>query len=284
LCIGGIGLAIGYINQPEVTAEKFAPHPFGRRGGDRLYRTGDMARYLADGKLELAGRVDHQVKVRGHRIELGEIESLMMASGLVKEAVVVMREEEEGEKRLAAYAVRKEGIKEVELQKVMREYLRERVPGYMMPAAIVELTEMPLTSNGKVNRRALPQPEYKRFDLDGDFVSPRNKIEETICALWREVLKIDQISIYDNFFDLGGHSLLLTQVYAKLRDLFARELTMLDMFKYASISSLAEYLSEDGIEELPPVQFQDRAKKQKEARRQQKKRARAVNPVFSNDD
>jgi amino acid adenylation domain-containing protein len=272
LCIGGIGLAIGYLNQPALTAEKFAPHPFSRNVGERLYRTGDMVKYSPDGNLEYLGRVDHQIKLRGYRIELEEIESVMMESGLVKDAVALINEEAEGEKRLIAYLVKGDGIKDEGLQRRMKKYLEDRVPGYMIPSAIIEVEKMPLTPNGKVNRQALPRPEYKRPGSDEEFAAPHTEIEGTVAAIWREVLKIGRISIDDNFFDLGGHSLLLAQVYTRLRGTFEQNLTMLDLFKYTSIRALSRYLSRGSVEKHDLSQVQNRARKQKEVRDLQKQR------------
>src|SRR5215207_2311202 len=216
LLIGGEGLARGYLNRPELTAEKFIPNPFGEDGGGRLYRTGDLVRYLAEGELEYLGRIDHQVKVRGFRIELGEIEAALESVESVKQAVVVAREEG-GESRLVAYVVG-EGGAELGVGE-LRAQLRERLPEYMVPSAFVSLGEMPLTPNGKVDRRALPEPDGQRGGRgEADYVAPRTPTEELLAGIWSSVLRAERVGIEDNFFELGGHSLLATQLMSRVRE------------------------------------------------------------------
>jgi amino acid adenylation domain-containing protein len=203
--IGGAGLARGYHKRPELTAERFLPDPFSNEAGARLYRTGDLARYLPDGNLEFVGRADYQVKVRGYRIELGEIEAVLGQHPLVRETVVVAREEIPGDKQLVAYLVWKEGLSPTTSE--LRSYLKERLPEYMVPSAFVLLDELPWTPNGKVDRRALPAPEQSRPEQEKVYVSPRTKLESILTGLWQKMLNIDEIGIYDDFFELGGNSL-----------------------------------------------------------------------------
>ena len=215
LYIGGDGLARGYLGRPDLTAEKFLPNPFGM---GRLYRTGDLARRLADGTIECLGRVDHQVKIRGFRIELGEIEAQLERHASVREGVVVVREDVPGDRRLVAYVV---GATPVIDLAVLRAHLREALPEYMVPSLYVVLEAIPLTPNGKIDRKALPAPEQPR---SGNYESPRTPIEERLAAIWASLLGVERIAVDDNFFELGGHSLLATQVLSRVRQAFRVEL------------------------------------------------------------
>src|SRR5215208_2026766 len=219
LHIGGIGLAWGYQNLPELTAQKFIPNLFSQEPGARLYRSGDLARYLPDGNIEYLGRVDQQVKIRGMRIELGEVESALSDHAAVNEAVVIAREDTFSEQRLVAYLVAEQALTSCEL----REYLRELLPEYMVPSFFVLLDALPLTPNGKLDRDALPAPQ-QYTDLTDAYVAPRTPVEEMLCGIWSEVLKTQRVGVYDNFFDLGGHSLLVTKVIARVRDLLRVEI------------------------------------------------------------
>ena len=212
LYIGGDGLARGYRNRPELTAEKFVPNPFDCEPGARLYKTGDMARYGPDGNIDCLWRLDHQVKIRGFRIELGEIESVLRENRVVRDACVIVREDP-GNPRLVAYVVQKK--EELSPLKNLRNFLKERLPSYMVPI-LVELESLPLTANGKLDRRALPAPD--QVDLSDDQPSEefREPLEKLLAGIWMNVLKVDRLTVYDNFFDLGGHSLLATQVVAAL--------------------------------------------------------------------
>ena len=214
LYIGGDGLALGYLNRAELTAERFAPHPFSDKPGERLYRTGDLARYLPDGNIEILGRIDHQVKVRGFRIELGEIEAALAGHPAIKENVVVVREDTPGDKRLVAYVVAASEQKPAARE--LRRYLREQLPDYMAPSAFVTLTALPLTPNGKVDRKALPAPERERTATSTGATQVLTPTEALVVKVWQEALKVDQVSVYDNFFDLGGHSLLSVEVMTRL--------------------------------------------------------------------
>ncbi|MCA1612753.1 MAG: amino acid adenylation domain-containing protein, partial [Acidobacteria bacterium] len=214
LYIGGPCLARGYMHRPALTAEKFVPHPFGRPAGARLYKTGDLARYLPDGNIQFLGRTDHQVKIRGYRIEPGEIEALLERHPDVREAVVVAQpEDEEGQRRLAAYVVVDQRARPRAGD--LRRFLEERLPDYVVPSAFVMLDALPLTPNGKVDRRALPVPQALRREDDGKFVAPRTAVERTLADIWAEVLKVEPIGVEDNFISLGGDSLLGFQVVAR---------------------------------------------------------------------
>jgi amino acid adenylation domain-containing protein len=244
--IGGAGLARGYLNRPELTEEKFIPNPFGT---GRLYKTGDLARYLPDGNIEFLGRIDHQVKLRGFRIELGEIESALCLHPGVREAVVAVYEPSPGDKRLAAYLTAKPGatLEDAEL----RERLKARLPEYMLPSAYVWLDALPLTPNGKVDRKALPSAATRQTPVDIDFVKPRDAIELQIMRIWGHLLGIEKISIRDNFFALGGHSLLAVTLLARIEQLFAKRLSLDTLWlQGGTIESLANALRGDGTSDL----------------------------------
>ena len=240
LYIGGDGLARGYWDRPELTAEKFVGDPFGEEPGSRLYRTGDLCRYRADGEMEFLGRVDQQVKIRGFRIELGEIESVLGGYAGVKDAVVVVREEPAGDKRLVGYVARQAGA-QIGVEE-LRNYLKAKLPDYMVPGQWVMLEALPLNANGKVDRRALPEPQAPG-QVRGDFMGPRTELERLIAGVWQQVLGVEKVDVQANFFDLGGHSLLLVRVHSKLRELLKRDLTIIELFKFPTVDSLAEHLS-----------------------------------------
>jgi acyl carrier protein len=238
LYVSGKSLARCYINQPALTAERLIPNPFSDSPGARLYRTGDLARYWSTGEIEFLGRLDHQVKVRGFRIELGEIETILGQHPKVREVVVVEREVFNGDKSLVAYLVPREGhsLQASEL----RNYLRDKLPDYMIPSAYLMLTQMPLTPNGKLDRRALPAPESARQGSADADNAPRTSIEEMVAGIWTSVLDVEQVSVNDNFFELGGHSLLATQVVARVRELFGIELPLRTLFEAPTLAVLAE--------------------------------------------
>ena len=268
LCIGGDGLARGYLDRPELTKEKFIPNPFSDYPTARLYRTGDLGRYLEDGKIEFLGRIDHQIKIRGYRVELGEVETVLTEHRSVREAVVVAREDEPGDKRLVAYVIPEWGATPSTSE--LRNYLKEKLPNYMVPSAFVVLDELPLTLNGKVDRQALPNPEGVRPELEAAYVAPRNEVERNIATVWQEVLHLDVVGIHDNFFDLGGNSLLTVQVHSRLRVLFDRDLSVIELFRYPTISDLASYLSRDTVEGLCFEQALDRAEIRRSSQRRQR--------------
>jgi amino acid adenylation domain-containing protein len=235
LYIGGDGLGRGYLNGPELTAEKFIPHPFSSGPGARLYKTGDLARYLPDGNIEFLGRGDHQVKIRGYRIEPGEIESVLRAQPHIKEALVLARPDVTGDKRLVGYVVSDDPIDIGGL----RNFLAHKLPDYMIPSAFVFLDSLPLTSYGKVDRRALPGPDQHRPPLKEGFIAPRTDTEKTIAAIWREVLQLKEVGIHDDFFDLGGHSLLATQVISRISDALEVALPLGTLFENPTVAALA---------------------------------------------
>ncbi|MGQ0593712.1 MAG: amino acid adenylation domain-containing protein [Gammaproteobacteria bacterium] len=242
LCIGGAGLARGYLRRPELTAERFIPNPFGDPGS-RLYRTGDLARYRPDGNIEFLGRIDHQVKVRGFRIELGEIEAKLRQHPHVKEAVVLAREDRPGDRHLVAYLAPQrgqEGGGESPLTaEHLRDFLKDTLPDFMVPSAFLLLEALPFLPNGKVDRKALPAPETGTSTRDGKAMEPRHAVDQALVEIWTEVLGAKSIGIHDNFFDLGGHSLSAIQVMVRLQDRFNVELPVASLFEAPTIAELA---------------------------------------------
>jgi amino acid adenylation domain-containing protein len=270
LCIGGAGVARGYLGQPGLTAERFVPDPEPRPPGGRLYRTGDLSRWRPDGRLEYLGRLDHQVKIRGMRIEPGEIETALAAFPAVREAVVVMREDRPGDRRLVAYLVARDGALQLEH---LRASLRERLPEPMVPSSFVLLEAFPVTANGKLDRRALPPPEDGRPAEPA--VLPRTETEEAIAAAWREALGLEAVGVEDSFFDLGGHSLLVVQVHRRLAPLFPG-LAVVDLFRYPTISALAGYLSKEKIDQISLEETRERAEDRTDRTRRQRELRRQV--------
>jgi len=258
LCVGGAGLARGYLNRPALTAEKFISNPFSNRTGDRLYRTGDRARFLADGNIEFLGRIDDQVKIRGFRIELGEIESVLEKHENVKEAVITTREDTPGNKRLVAYIVTSNGVQPTTTE--FHGFLKEQLPDYMVPSFFVFLEAMPLTPNGKIDRRALPAPDQESAAVSAvEFVAPRTPTEEVLAKIWTQILGTERVGVNNNFFELGGHSLLATQLVSRIRDAFEVELPLRNIFEFPFVGELAKkidiaLLSDYGLE-APPIQL-----------------------------
>jgi aspartate racemase len=244
LYIGGDGLARGYLGRAGLTAERFLPHPHGEAPGARLYRTGDTVRQLADGAVEFLGRADEQVKLRGFRIELGEIEAVLCEHEAVEAAVVVAREGEAGGKRLIAYVVGAEGCRVSAGE--LREHLKQRVAEYMVPAAFVELEKLPLTPNGKVDRQALPEPGQLKAEGADAYVAPSTAVEQTLAAMWAELLGVEKIGVHDDFFERGGHSLLAAQLSTRLRAAFQVELPLRKLFEAPTIARLAKVIEEVG--------------------------------------
>jgi len=238
LYVSGAGVARGYLNRPDLTAERFLPDPFQSRDGERMYRTGDRARYLPGGDIEFLGRADDQLKVRGFRIEAGEVEAALLRHAAVREAVVVAREDVAGDKRLVAYVVAAPGA--TPTGEELRRHAVEHLPAHMIPAAIVQLDMLPLTVNGKVNRRALPVPEYGQAGGRAEYVRPRTATEEMLADIWRELLKIERVSVADNFFDLGGHSLLATRMVSRVRAAMQVELPLRTVFEHPTIAEMAQ--------------------------------------------
>ena len=375
LYIGGAGLARGYLNRPELTSDRFIPNPFSNELGSRLYKTGDLARYLPDGNIEFLGRIDHQVKIRGFRIELGEIEAVLSQHPDVQESLVINREEASGNQRLVAYILsnlrlervpyqsaclaefgtspavelrtedisiggvcivgvpdacqpgqsvrlylRLPGLSEEQwlqgrlvwrqgqqcgiqfalsrieqtlvqksidylletqgflkvLQRTavgsLRDFLKQKLPDYMVPSSFVFLNHLPLTPNGKVDRKALPAPDTINPQLETTYIPPQTEIEQSIATVWQQVLHLEKVGVDDNFFDLGGHSLLMAQTHSQLREVMEQEISIVEMFKYPTISSLAKYLSEEPEEKVSVGQSRERINKQKEAINKQKQK------------
>jgi acyl carrier protein len=235
-----------------MTAERFLPNPFSERGGARLYRTGDRVRWKADGNLEFLGRLDHQVKLRGYRIELGEIEAALLNHESVEQAVVVTRGGGESDKRIVAYLVPKDRQKSLSID-AMRAHLRGSLPEYMTPSAFVLLNELPLTPNGKLNRKALPEPEH----TSKEYVPPSTPVEEALAAIWSEVLKMKRPGIRDNFFEMGGHSLLAVQLASRVREVLQVNMPLRQLFERPTIETMSQYISslpllnDDGPELVP---------------------------------
>ncbi|HAJ59259.1 MAG TPA: non-ribosomal peptide synthetase [Cyanobacteria bacterium UBA8543] len=295
LYIGGLGLARGYLNRPDLTADKFIPDPFSNQPGARLYRTGDLAYHRPDGNLELIGRIDHQVKLRGFRVELGEVEAAVSEHPAVREAVVLAREDRPGDQRLVAYVVpyprqtldllheylephpnppltkeELKGVIPIQARSLLttnelKAFLKAKLPEYMVPDAFVMLDALPLTLHGKVDRRSLRAPESDRPELDVAYIMPKTELEQTIAAIWQDVLHLETVGIHDNFFDLGGHSLLMLQVHCQLQERLKQNLTAIELFEHPTIARLAKHLSQENIEQPSFDPIRDRVKKQKEA-------------------
>ncbi|HEV2148396.1 MAG TPA: amino acid adenylation domain-containing protein, partial [Longimicrobiaceae bacterium] len=253
ICLGGGSVARDYLGRPELTAERFVPDPFGKEPGGRLYRTGDQGRWLPDGSIEFLGRNDAQVKVRGFRIELGEVEARLLEHPGLREAVVVAREDDAGEKRLVAYwagpdEVRADGL---------RAYLAERLPEYMVPAAYVRLEVLPLTPNGKLDRRALPAPEGDAYARRG-YEAPQGEVEQALAEIWAEVLKVERVGRSDHFFELGGHSLLAVQVASRVRQRLGAEVPLGEVFRVPVLAEYARTVAAAARADLPPIEPAER--------------------------
>ncbi|MBD2040610.1 non-ribosomal peptide synthetase [Microcoleus sp. FACHB-672] len=246
--IGGEGLARGYYNQPDLTSEKFITNPFSNEPNSRLYKTGDLARYLPNRNLEYLGRIDNQVKVRGFRIELGEIEARLLENPAVREAVVVVRQENLGNQRLVAYIVPK-GQSVALKSRDLRDELGRTLPDYMVPATFVMLESLPLTPNGKVDRKALPSPEKTRLELGSTFIASRTPQEQQLADIWANVLGVQKVGIDDNFFELGGHSLLATRLVAKVRETFQVELPLRCLFQSPTVATLGSLIAQQQAQE-----------------------------------
>jgi amino acid adenylation domain-containing protein len=242
LHIGGVQIARGYLNRPELTEQKFIPNPF--QNSEKLYKTGDLVRYLPDGNIEYLRRLDHQVKIRGFRIELGEIESVISQHPAVRETVVIAKGETLENQQLIAYVVLHQKTREQNQQTLtisnLRRFLKKKLPDYMVPAAFVVLNAFPLTPNGKVNRRDLPEPDQSQLHLESTFVAPRTFVEQQIADLWAEVLKLERVGIHDNFFELGGYSLIGIQMMTRLRQNLGVELPLHILFEAPTIAKLSD--------------------------------------------
>jgi acyl carrier protein len=242
LYIGGIAVGRGYLNNVERTAELFLPDPFSQKPGGRLYKTRDRARYLPDGLIEFLGRSDNLIKIRGLRIEPGEIEAVLERHPAIRETVVLARETTSGNKYLVAYIVPTKD--QIPTSGELRTWLKDKIPEYMIPTVFVPLEAMPLNSNGKLDRGALPAPEQISPELKSTFVKARTSLEETIATIWSQVLEIEQIGIYDNFFALGGHSLLAMLVISRLRATFQVEVPLHSFLEAPTVAHLAQLLQQ----------------------------------------
>jgi len=250
ICVGGAGVARGYLNRPELTAQKFIPDPFGGQPEARLYRSGDLARYLPDGDIEYLGRIDQQVKIRGYRIELGEIEAVLGQHPRVRDRVVVARQDISGESRLVAYVVPRDSLAFTYGQ--LRDYLKPKLPAYMIPSALVVLDALPLTAHGKLDRRALPEPDGKGAAVSGGYTAPRTEVEERLALLWAEALDLERVGIHDNFFDLGGHSLMAIRLFRRIEAEFERSIPLSILFRAQTVSDMAAILFEEPLHDPRP--------------------------------
>jgi len=246
LHVSGAGLARGYLKRADLSALRFVPNPFGGDGA-RLYRTGDLARYRADGRIEYAGRIDHQVKIRGFRIELGEIEAQLLALPQIRQAVV-LDQPGAGGVQLVAYLVADQSVEldqQGQWRELLRQALKHNLPDYMVPAHLLLLDSLPLTANGKLDRKALPQPDASL--LQNSYVAPESELQQQIAGVWADVLKLERVGLTDNFFELGGHSLLATQVALRLRELLGFDVPLASLFASADLAAFS-----DAVQALQP--------------------------------
>lgn len=275
ICVGGAGVGSGYLNRPELTAQKFIPDPFAPEPGRRLYCSGDLGRRLPNGDLEYLGRIDHQVKISGYRIELGEIEAVINQHPGVRESVVIAREDVPGEKTLAAYLI-KRPHPEVSVP-ALRQMIRERLPEYMMPAAFEFISQLPLTVNGKLDTMALPVPGPAAIEARTESITPQTALEQDIAKVWQEVLKQPVSGVDDNFFDIGGNSIRLAGVHAQLEKLLGRDILITDLFAHTTIRSLAAHFGRLGGRTGGLIDAtQSRAQKQRQALLGQRTRNRPL--------
>jgi natural product biosynthesis luciferase-like monooxygenase protein len=274
LHIGGGGLALGYLNRPELTVEKFIPNPFSHEPGALLYKTGDLATYLPDCRIEFLGRLDQQVKIRGYRIELEEIEAALNQHPAVKEAVILAREDQQGDRRLVAHVVMR---KEVQASvKELRQHLRQKLPDYMVPSNFMTVDALPLTPNGKIDRKALLSFEVARSLPSAEWVAPHSQLERIIAEVWKQALSLEKVGIHDNIFDLGGHSLLMAQIHSRLREILKVDLPFIKVLEHPTISSLAKYIGQQQDEDSTLMSNRDRANKQRDVLRRQKQSSRGA--------
>ncbi|MFT5442172.1 MAG: natural product biosynthesis luciferase-like monooxygenase protein [Myxococcota bacterium] len=271
LLIGGEGVVRGYLHRPELTDDRFIPDPFSDAPGARMYRTGDLARWNADGTIDFLGRMDHQVKIRGYRIELGEIETRLGQQPGIRECVVVAREDTPGDIRLVAYMVPDAGPL---VDATLRDALRENLPDFMVPSLYVELERFPMTPNGKIDRKAMPAPDQIRARVQAEYKAPGNELEQQITNVWKDVLYLENVGTNDNFFDLGGHSLLVVQAHRKLREACEHKISLTDLYRFPTIAGLANFLTSGGDGAVQAKQSQDRGAKRREAMGKRRRRGR----------
>ncbi|MCG8684922.1 MAG: AMP-binding protein, partial [Desulfobacterales bacterium] len=249
LFLGGTGLARGYLNRPDLTREKFIPHPFSQDPAQRLYRTGDLAAFLPDGQIRYLGRMDFQVKIRGFRIELEEVEAVIQSHNQVTEALVTVGEDRSGEKMLLAHVV--PGNMHDLTEKELRIFLKDKLPAHMVPTHLMLMAAFPLNQSGKIDRNALPQPEFQKEEATLTGENRDRSVTAIIADIWKEVLGISRVSLHDNFFDIGGHSLLMVSVFTRLKQAFETDISLVDLYKYTTVQSLADFL---GNRPLPGIQ------------------------------
>jgi len=270
LYLGGVCLARGYHDRPGLTAQKFIPNPFGSEPGQRLYRTGDLACFRNDGNIEFLGRVDFQVKIRGFRIELEEVESGLKKHPAVESAVVVAKKDKSDENQLVAYIVHDhQPVPETD---ELRNFLKSNLPDYMVPSFFVPIEQLPLTRSGKIDRKALPEPQELQLVSEATFVKPRTETETLLATIWQDVLKLEKVGIHDSFFDLGGHSLSMAKVHSKLCEHTQRDISIIELFKYPTIHSLSHFLQQDQDKKPMFEEKQQRASRQREALEAQRQR------------
>jgi hypothetical protein len=282
LYVGGAGLARGYRGRADLTAERFVPDPFGTAAGARLYRTGDRARLSSTGEIEYLGRLDNQVKVRGFRVETGEIEAVLESHPAVREAAVVGRRDQPGDTRLVAYVAFTAG--ERPRVDALRRWVADRIPEPMVPAEFIALDALPRTSGGKVDRRSLPAPRGQRPDLEREYVAPHGPAEEAIAAMWADVLQVKGVGVLDNFFSLGGNSLLIAQLHERLQALGAPEVPLVSLFKYPTVRAFAEHLQSPEAAPSAADRGRMRAGARQHAIGQQRLAARARQGMRDADD
>ncbi len=268
LHIGGVSLARGYLNRPELSAEKFIPHLFSDTPGARLYKTGDLGRYSPDGNIEFVGRIDHQIKLRGFRIELGEIEAVLKQHPIVQEAVVITHEDTPGNVRLIAYVI--PHLQQELITSDLYHFLKAHLPTYMIPAALVLPDALPLTPNGKIDRSALPKPDFSQSHLAKNFVPPHTSTEKVIADIWAKVLQLEKVGVHDNFFDLGGNSLLTIPIASKMQESLNINISVIDLLTYPTVSAFAQYLAQDQEAEQSVFPDHSRANRKKVALKMQK--------------
>jgi amino acid adenylation domain-containing protein len=272
LYVGGAGLAREYLNRPELTKERFVPNPFSDEIDAQLYRTGDLVCFLHDRDIEYLRRIDQQVQIRGFRVELGEIESVLTEHKEVVQGVVVVREDQPGDKRLVAYFIpaSKHTLSITEL----RKHLQKKLPEYMIPQQFVEMDSMPVTPSGKLDRRALPVPQ-EESKTEEVYVAPQSEVEKIIAGIWQELLHVKTVGVRDSFFELGGHSLLLVRMLDKLQELFEKEVSVVDFFRYPTVEMLAKFLTQKQEVKLSLTKTYDLVNKQKASLRKQRRFASA---------
>ena len=273
--IGGHGLSRGYLNRAELTAERFIPDPYGANSGARLYRTGDLARWTSTGEIDFIGRIDHQVKLRGFRIELGEIEAVLEQHADVQSAAVIARDE-----RLMAYVVPQNSTLSIT---GLRTFLEQKLPRFMVPHSISVLDQWPLTLNGKIDRKRLPDPEANRPSLEVSYLAPQTEVESTIANIWQTVLGLEKVGVNDNFFDLGGDSLLMLQLQSKTQAALKKEIPLIELFEHATVRAMSEHFTRPPAEASTFEDARERAKKQKQVLTQQRNRFKQQSGTAKNE-